>query len=111
MNAPSWRAAALEVGGHTLSIETEGFREPEPGGPAQYVQGVMFNGRPLDRSWLSGHELHRGGRMVVRLGDQPSGWGADEASRPPSSRSPVPLTTSSGPATLSTPVVKAGGAA
>ena len=106
VNAPSWRHAELEVGGHTLGIQTEGFREPEPGAPAQYVQGITFNGRPLDRSWLSGHELHRGGHLVVRLGAQPNGWGTDEVSRPPSSRSPVPLTTSSGPAPLSTPVVR-----
>lgn len=111
VNAPSWRAAALEVGGRSLTIETEGFREPEPGGPAQYVQGITFNGRPLDRSWLSGHEVHRGGHLQVRLGVEPNSWGTDLASRPPSSRSPVPLTTSSGPPTLSTPVVRPGGAA
>ena len=37
-----------------LVIETDGFVEPEPDGPVQYVQSVTFNGEPLDRSWLAG---------------------------------------------------------
>lgn len=95
LNAPAWRSSRIEVGGMagaTLEIETTGFTEPTPDGPAQYVQSVHLDGRPLDRSWLSGSEVHRGGRLVVGLGPEPSGWGTGAAGpgvRPPSSASPV----------------------
>ncbi|MGJ0223640.1 hypothetical protein ACQUZK_09595, partial [Streptococcus pyogenes] len=83
----------IEVGGMAgtaLEIETTGFTEPTHDGPAQYVQSVHLDGRPLDRSWLSGSEVHRGGRLVVGLGPEPSGWGtAGPGVRPPSSASPV----------------------
>ena len=84
LNAPSWRQARIAVGDRELSIETEGFVEPGPGGPAQYVQAVRLDGQPLERSWLSGTELHRGGRLVLELGPEPSGWGTAPAHRPPS---------------------------
>ncbi|MCB2176078.1 MAG: glycoside hydrolase family 92 protein [Actinomycetales bacterium] len=84
LNAPSWRQARIAVGDRELSVETEGFVEPEPGGPVQYVQAVRLDGQPLERSWLSGTELHRGGRLVVELGPAPSAWGTDPAHRPPS---------------------------
>ena len=56
--------------------------EPEPDGPAQYVQSVTFNDEPLERSWLAARELHRGGTLTIRLGPQPSDWGT--TTRPPS---------------------------
>ncbi|MBA8794457.1 putative alpha-1,2-mannosidase [Friedmanniella endophytica] len=82
VNAPAFRHAELAVGGGTVTVETENFREPEPGGPEQYVTDVHWNGTPLHRSWLSGRQLHRGGRLRITLGDEPTGWGTD--TRPPS---------------------------
>ncbi|GAA2027432.1 GH92 family glycosyl hydrolase [Agromyces tropicus] len=82
VNAPSFAESELRVGGDTLRIETAGFVEPEPGGPVQYVQSVELNGDPLERTWLRGDEVHRGGTLLVRLGSEPSEWG--RASRPPS---------------------------
>ena len=46
------------------------------------MQSVTFNGEPLDRSWLTARELHRGGTLEIALGPEPSGWGTDH--RPPS---------------------------
>lgn len=86
LNAPAWRESRITLGGATLSIETSGFVEPTPGGPVQYVQSVHLDGMPLDRSWLSGNEVHRGGRLLVELGPQPSGWGVE--ARPPSASTP-----------------------
>lgn len=92
LNAPAWRESRVDVAGGTLSIETTGFVEPEPGGPAQHVQSVHLDGVELDRPYLTGGELHRGGRLLVALGPEPSGWGT--RNRPPSAPAPatgVPL--------------------
>jgi putative alpha-1,2-mannosidase len=82
VNAPSFSQARIDLGDEELAIETSGFVEPRPGGPVQYVRSVSFNGRPLHQSWISARELHRGGRLLVELGPEPSGWGT--TSRPPS---------------------------
>ena len=86
LNAPAWRESAIDVDGRTFSVETSGFVEPEPDGPTQYVQSVRLDGIPLDRTWITGTELHRGGRLLVELGPTPGAWGT--AHRPPSSRTP-----------------------
>jgi putative alpha-1,2-mannosidase len=82
INAPAWRESRIEVDGSAMTIETGGFVEPEPGGPVQYVQSVQLDGVPLERTWLTGTELHRGGRLRVELGPVPGRWGTDV--RPPS---------------------------
>ena len=83
VNAPSFAESELRVGEGSFAIRTEGFVEPRPDGPAQYVQSATFNGDPLERTWLRGDEVHRGGDLVVRLGPEPGDWG--RMSRPPSS--------------------------
>ncbi|GIG30538.1 glycoside hydrolase domain-containing protein [Cellulomonas marina] len=98
LNAPAWRHARLALGtGRELEIDTVGFVEPEPGGPAQYVQAVQVDGIPLERPWLSGTEVHRGGHVVVELGPQPSGWGTTV--RPPSATGPAPRSVGTVPTT------------
>jgi putative alpha-1,2-mannosidase len=82
VNAPAWRESRIKVGESAMTIETTGFVEPEPSGPAQYVQSVHLNGAPLERSWLTGTELHRGGRLLIELGPVPGRWGTEV--RPPS---------------------------
>lgn len=82
LNAPAWREAEIRVGDGTMAIETTGFVEPEPGGPAQYVRSATLNGAALDRTWLTGNELHAGGRLRVELAAVPGRWGT--VSRPPS---------------------------
>ncbi|HEY5247145.1 MAG TPA: glycoside hydrolase domain-containing protein, partial [Dermatophilaceae bacterium] len=82
INAPAWRESRIEAGGSAMTIETSGFVEPGPGGPAQYVQSVQLDGVPLARTWLTGTELHRGGRLLIELGPVPGRWGTEI--RPPS---------------------------
>ncbi len=82
INAPSFAQSRIRVGEESFAVETRGFVEPRPTGPAQYVQSVQLNGEPLGRTWLRGDELHRGGRLIVELGPAPGGWGA--RNRPPS---------------------------
>ena len=82
INAPSFAHARIDLAGRQLDIDTEGFVEPEPDGPTQYVQSATFNGNPLDRSWLAARELHGGGRLQLTLGAKPTGWAS--STRPPS---------------------------
>ncbi len=82
INAPSFGWARLDLPERALTIETSGFVEPTPDGPAQYVQGVTFNGVPLDRSWITAQHLHRGGRLQIALGPEPGDWGTQHL--PPS---------------------------
>lgn len=89
LNAPAFAESELRLGGSRLAIDTVGFREPDAGGPAQYVQSVRWNGDPLERGWLRGDELHRGGRLEFELGDDPDAWAP---TRPPSASDPEPST-------------------
>ena len=82
VNAPSFASSRLSLSGGELTIETEGFVEPVPDGPAQYVQAAVFNGEQLERSWLTARELHAGGQLLITLGREPSAWGT--TTRPPS---------------------------
>lgn len=91
LGAPSWREASLDVAGRELRVVTSGFVEPEPGGPVQHVQRVLLDGRELDRSWISGAELYRGGELRIDLGPEPSGWGRALAARPPSQSTAGPF--------------------
>ena len=97
VNAPAFERATLRVGEQEFVIETSGHRELPIGAdgvdrdpPVQYVQSATLNGRPLHAAHLSGTDVHRGGRLHLRLGPEPSEWGT--AIRPPSLSDP-PSTT------------------
>jgi putative alpha-1,2-mannosidase len=90
ISAPAWRESSIEVGDRSFTVETSGFTEPTPGGPVQYVQSVHLDGERLDRTWLTGTELHRGGRLHLELGPTPSAWGTTV--RPPSVSTTPPTT-------------------
>ncbi|WP_353810274.1 glycoside hydrolase domain-containing protein [Agromyces sp. SYSU T00194] len=83
VNAPSFAESEIRIGGEeSFFVRTRGFREPEHDGPPQYVQSATLNGAALERTYLRGDELHRGGELVLELGDTPSAWGT--LTRPPS---------------------------
>jgi putative alpha-1,2-mannosidase len=88
LNAPAFAQARVDFGGRELTIDTTGFAEPEPGGPAQYVRSATFNGQPLNDSWLPARDLHQGGTLRLELGPEPSAWG--RTTRPPSVSQPSP---------------------
>ncbi|WP_127794580.1 glycoside hydrolase domain-containing protein [Agromyces sp. LHK192] len=97
LNAPSFAESKIRVAGDdTFRIETVGFTEPRPGGPAQYVQSMALNGAPLTRPWLRAAELHHGGTLTVALGPEPSDWATAE--RPPSYAAPDPTAIPDAPA-------------
>jgi len=93
VNAPAFARAALRVGDDEFVIETTGHREMPIGAdgierdaPTQYVQSAMFNGKTLHGTHLSAVDVHRGGRLQLRLGPEPSNWG--RGIRPPSLSDP-----------------------
>lgn len=67
INSPFFANTRIGAGDRPLTIETEGFVEPERGGPVQYVQSVTLDGADLVQSWLSASVLQRGGRLVIEL--------------------------------------------
>ncbi|WP_307835647.1 glycoside hydrolase domain-containing protein [Paractinoplanes ferrugineus] len=89
INAPAFGRAVLQAGDGEFVIETSGHRETPIGvdgldrdPPAQYVQSATLNGEPLHTTHLSAADVHRGGRLHLRLGPEPSSWG--QGLRPPS---------------------------
>ena len=82
VNAPSFASSRVRVGDADVTIETSGFVEPSAGAPVQYVQRVELDGEPLERTWITGRELHAGATLHVELGGEPSAWG--RTVRPPS---------------------------
>jgi putative alpha-1,2-mannosidase len=97
LNAPSFAQSRLAFADKELVIDAPGFVEPVAGGSVQYVQDATFNGERLDRTWLTGRELHRGGHLQLQLGPNPSTWGT--TTRPPSASQPDAM---SPPATAAT---------
>ncbi|MEP6637086.1 MAG: glycoside hydrolase family 92 protein, partial [Acidobacteriota bacterium] len=76
--SPLFQRSTVSLGGgHTLIIEAT-----ETSSANLYVQAATLNGRPLDRAWLKHEEIASGGRLVLRMGPNPSAWGRDN--RPPS---------------------------
>jgi putative alpha-1,2-mannosidase len=89
INAPAFEHATIQAGDSEFVIETSGFRDSPIGvdgidrdPPAQYVQSATLNGEPLHATHLSAADLHRGGRLHLRLGREPARWGSGV--RPPS---------------------------
>jgi putative alpha-1,2-mannosidase len=89
INAPAFERAAINVGDAEFVVETSGHREAPIGVEgidreprALYVQSATLDGRPLLTTHLRATDVHRGGRLHLRLGPEPSAWG--RGVRPPS---------------------------
>lgn len=89
VSSPAFARAALTVPGGEFVIQTIGHRDDPIGAdgiestpPTQYVQRAALNGRPLESTWISASDVHRGGELVLELGPEPSPWG--RSVRPPS---------------------------
>ncbi|MGK5681403.1 glycoside hydrolase domain-containing protein [Actinoplanes sp. URMC 104] len=94
INAPAFERAAIQAPEGEFVIETSGHRETPIGvdgldrePPPLYVQSATLNGRPLHATHLSAADVHRGGRLHLRLGPEPSSWGS--RTRPPSLSDPT----------------------
>ncbi|MEH3076434.1 MAG: glycoside hydrolase family 92 protein [Quadrisphaera sp.] len=99
LSAPSFERAVLSVPDGELVVEAVGHREQpissddgfDPDAPAasaaassrpQHLLSATLDGEPLPGPHLSMARVHRGGRLVLHLGDEPNGYG--RAVRPPS---------------------------
>jgi predicted alpha-1,2-mannosidase len=89
INTPAFERAALQFGDREFVVETSGHKETPIGAdgldrdpPVQYVQSATLDGVPLHTTHLSADTVHRGGRLHLRLGPEPSEWG--RKLRPPS---------------------------
>jgi predicted alpha-1,2-mannosidase len=89
VNAPAFARARLSIGEREFVVETTGLTDSPTGAdgldrqlPAQYVQRARLNGRQLDEAFVTAKDVHRGGRLHLELGPQPSDWGRGR--RPPS---------------------------
>ncbi len=93
LNAPAFERAALNLGDREFVIETTGHKQTPIGAdgidydpPAQYIQSATLNGKELPATHLRAADVHRGGRLHLRLGPEPSSWG--RGIRPPSLSDP-----------------------
>ena len=94
INAPAFERGALMLeGGREFVVETSGHKDTPIGAdgierdpPTQYVQSASLNGKPLAGAHLTAADVHRGGRLHLTLGPEPSGWAHDV--RPPSTSAP-----------------------
>jgi predicted alpha-1,2-mannosidase len=79
--SPLFDRAEVTVGdGKKLVIEAPGNAPDRP-----YVQSVLWNGQPWTKSWISHHDIVRGGSLTFRMGAEPNpSFGSAPADRPPS---------------------------
>jgi putative alpha-1,2-mannosidase len=89
VNAPAFARSVLRIGNREFVVETSGHHETPIGSDGidrptatQYVQRATLNGKPLESTHLSALDVHRGGRLHLTLGPEPSDWG--RVLRPPS---------------------------
>ena len=89
INAPAFERSALTIGDAEFVVETSGHKETPIGvdgidreSPPLYVQSATLDGRPLLTTHLRATDVHRGGRLHLQLGPEPSAWG--RGIRPPS---------------------------
>jgi predicted alpha-1,2-mannosidase len=93
INAPAFERGVLQAGDNEFVVETSGHHEHPIGAdgidrepPVQYVQSATLNGKPLDAGHLRATDVHKGGRLHLRLGPEPSPWARNI--RPPSLSDP-----------------------
>jgi predicted alpha-1,2-mannosidase len=86
IGSPLFTEVTLDLGaGRRFVIEAPGTSAAN-----HYVQSAELNGKKLNRAWLTHREIATGGRLVLDMGSNPSGWGHDQ--RPPSVSLPVEAT-------------------
>lgn len=80
---------ALENGKHIV-IDAPGVSDTN-----RYIQSVLLNGQPYDKTWISHADLVAGAHLQFTMGSKPSRWGSGEAAILPSltsgSAPPAPL--------------------
>ncbi len=52
-----------------------------------YIQSATLNGSVMNRAWIRHEEIMAGGKLVLEMGPEPSGWAAGTKNLPPGLRS------------------------
>jgi predicted alpha-1,2-mannosidase len=75
LSSPLFKRTEMMLGtsGNRLVIEA-----PEAGPDKPYVQSATLNGKPLDRAWLTHHEIAHGATLHFELANSPGEWGTKE---------------------------------
>ncbi|GAB7361719.1 hypothetical protein MBLNU230_g1766t1 [Neophaeotheca triangularis] len=82
LSVPRFSALKLHLFSGTPQAKTLAITAPGLSETNIYPQTVTFNGRELDKSWLTHAELSQGGSLVFEMGEMPARW--DDGERPPS---------------------------
>ncbi|WP_159023091.1 glycoside hydrolase domain-containing protein [Formosa sp. L2A11] len=68
VTAPIFKSVKVDMGdGKFLSIEVKNYNKDY-----FYIQSVTFNGKELDRNWLTQKELTQGGEIIIETGAEPN---------------------------------------
>ncbi|MGW8266997.1 MAG: GH92 family glycosyl hydrolase [Longimicrobiales bacterium] len=99
IGSPLFPEAVVELGpGKTFTIRAHGVSAEN-----RYIQWARLNGAPFGRSYLRHGDIAGGGVLELGMGPQPSSWGTDPGSPPPSASVPLPPTVPSAPGTRAGP--------
>jgi putative alpha-1,2-mannosidase len=72
LSVPLFPEIDVQVEGHALEIRVRNYADKH-----QYIKRVLFNGKDINRLWLSHEELRQGGRLEIEASAQPSPYGMD----------------------------------
>ena len=72
IGSPLFEKAEMRLSsGKTFTVEAPGASEDN-----KYIQSATLNGQPLDKPFISHEAVMAGGRLVLKMGDQPDKeWG------------------------------------
>lgn len=81
LNSPLFPSATIRLGnGKTVTIEGENAADANP-----YVQSLLVNGKPSEKTWISLDALSHGVTLHFKLGSTPNKeWGTKPEDAPPS---------------------------
>jgi predicted alpha-1,2-mannosidase len=86
LGSPLFPEAVIDLGnGKTFTVLADGVSEEN-----RYIQWARLNRAPLRRSFLWHAEIAAGGVLELGMGPEPSTWGTNPGSSPPSASDPLP---------------------
>ncbi|MEA2493276.1 MAG: hypothetical protein QOJ29_1187, partial [Thermoleophilaceae bacterium] len=80
ISSPAFEHTVVHVGGQRkLVIDADGASRVR-----KYVQSATLNGKQFERTWLTSHDVHHGGRLHYVLGALPNKtWATSPDAAPP----------------------------
>lgn len=73
ITAPVFKSVKINFKDKPLEIEVKNYN-PEH----YYIQSVIFNGKKINRNWLTQKEIGNGGKLIIKTGSKPNkNWGVN----------------------------------